>query len=159
MVQTSVVLDTILNFLKRKNLNFDVVYHEPTPTSLDSANVRGMNISEGIKAIVVKTSKTFDILMFCLPGDKKINNKYIRTFLNQDFSFADKDYLLKKYNLIQGGIPPLGFLFGITTYLDPSIFENNLCGFNAGLQTVSVIMQISEFKKLEQHYKILSFAI
>ncbi|MCS7317655.1 MAG: hypothetical protein NZZ41_05020 [Candidatus Dojkabacteria bacterium] len=152
------VMFAVINFLNSQNVIYNLIYHEPTPKSLDAARVRNMKIQEGIKAIVVQGSRTKKIYMFCLPGNKKINNKKVRQIIKEDFSFANTKDIYRLYGFIQGGIPPLGYIWEIPTYLDISVLNNAQCSFNAGLQTASIIMRISELQKILKFFDLENFS-
>lgn len=48
-----------------------------------------------------------------------------------------------------GGVPPFGEnLFGIETFVDNGLFENERIAFNAGSRSVSVIMKSSDYGRL-----------
>jgi nondiscriminating aspartyl-tRNA synthetase len=136
----------IQSLLSSKSIPFRYLEHEPTPTSEDSARVRGTALHEGAKALILKTSKSNQNYMVVLPGDLKIDTKKLREILGDSFSFENPEVIFEKYGLVIGGVPPFGFMFGIKTYYDMSILENENVSFNCGTQTKSIDMKVTDFK-------------
>ena len=151
------VLNKLTSFLDSNFIDYKLIEHAPTPTSELASKIRKTSISAGVKALIIRGTKTNQNFMFCLPGDKKLNNKKIKKLLKEDTTFEDPKVLFENYNLIVGGIPPFGFLFGITTYVSPLVFENVEIAFNAGVQTVSIIMKSNDYFKFKNRYFIIDF--
>ncbi|MDO8556758.1 MAG: YbaK/EbsC family protein [Nanoarchaeota archaeon] len=138
------VVQNIKDFLQSKQLNFRCFEHEPTPTSEISAQVRGTPLSQGAKAMVLRSKGKF--LMAVLQASKKIDLKKLRGIIATDsLSFASPDEVLLVTGCKVGGVPPFGNLFNIPVYLDKGMLENAVMDFNAGLQTVSMEMQVQDF--------------
>lgn len=146
------ILQNIQSFLNNNGISYELLQHEPTPTSKDAAEIRGTSLNEGVKAIVVTTAKTKIDFMFCIPGNYKLKNSKIRDILDEDYSFSKREDLLKKYNFVVGGIPPFGFLFGIKTYVDQEIFKERRCAFNAGSTTISIVLNSKDYYNLRSYY-------
>jgi len=153
----NIVLNKLTSFLDLNSIEYRLIEHPPTPTSELASQIRNTPISAGVKALILKGTKTNHNFMFCLPGDKKLNNKKIKKLLKEDTTFEDPKILFENYKLIVGGIPPFGFLLGITTYVSPSVFENIEIAFNAGVQTISIIMKSSDYFKFKNRYHIMDF--
>jgi nondiscriminating aspartyl-tRNA synthetase len=147
MDKGSEIASLIQSFLTDKSIQYKHLEHEPTPTSEDSARVRGTALHEGAKALILRTSKTRTNYMVVLPGDMKIDSKKLKEVLGENFSFEKPEVILEKYGLVIGGVPPFGFLLGIKTYYDISILENENVSFNCGTKTQSIDMKVSDFKQ------------
>jgi nondiscriminating aspartyl-tRNA synthetase len=141
------ISEQIQTLLSSKSIPFKYLEHEPTPTSIDSARVRGTPLHEGAKALILRTSKEHKNYMVVLPGDKKIDSKKLREILGDSFSFEKPEVILEKYGLVIGGVPPFGFLFDIPTYYDTSILGNVNVSFNCGTKTQSIDMKVPDFKE------------
>ncbi len=142
------VVKQIRNILDSSNIDYDFHEHEPTPTSEDSAKVRGTKIEEGAKALILRGKKSGNNLMAVVRGDKKLNTKEIKKKYGEDVEFEKPEVIEEKYGLIIGGVPPFGNLFDLPIYFDESILENENVSFNAGLQTRSITMKSESLKKV-----------
>lgn len=158
------IKDTILNLLEQNNFEYKYMEHEETPTSEDSARVRGSKLEEGAKAIILKDKKTGTNYMVALSGHLKIDIHALEKLLKErtgtkvELTFENPDLILEKYGIRIGGIPPFGELLGIETFYDTKIFDNKVMDFNCGERTCSVEMKTEDYKKLIDNSKIGEFS-
>ena len=92
-----------------------------------------------------------------IAADKKIDFKALESSLGTKLSFASKEEVLKMANCESGSVPPFGKLFGLPTFLDPSVLENEYVNFNIGLLTKSVRISKQDLLRLMEP-TVLKFA-
>lgn len=148
----------IIRLLKHKSYGFDYRIHEATPTSQDSARVRGTKLEEGIKAIILRGKSSKKNYQFNLPSHAKLDMKAIAEIVGEKCEFEDPAVIKERFGLEIGGVPPFGNLFNIETYYDESILLNVQSAFNCGLTTESIIMSAKDLIDIAQP-KIGKFAI
>lgn len=134
------VVSKIREVLDVRGIEYDYREHEPTPTSEDSARVRGTSIDQGVKALILKGKKDGENVLVCVGGAKKIDMKKLASVAGQRFSFESAEMIEKKYGLKIGGIPPFGGLLGLKVYFDEGILDQEAVAFNCGSQSASIIM-------------------
>lgn len=132
--------------LESLGINHEYLTHSPTPTSQDSANVRGVDLSLGVKALIVQGKQSKNLVMCCLPAHFRLSLQKLSEILGEKCCMADKD-LVENLGLQIGGIPPLGHLIGIRTIYDESILEMTDVWFNCGTQTESLKMSAADLVK------------
>ncbi len=134
--------------LKGRGVPFQVLRHEPVFTSQQAADVRGVPLSSGAKALVCKCDDRF--VMFVLPADLKLDSKAARRLKGwKKIRFADKQEVLELTGLEPGSIPPFGGLFGLATLCDSRLGNNATINFNAGDQCISVSMAYTDYIQVE----------
>ncbi|MDO8628655.1 MAG: YbaK/EbsC family protein, partial [Nanoarchaeota archaeon] len=139
------------------NIVFKFFEHEPTPTSELAAKVRGVPLSQGAKAMVLRSEGNF--FMGVLQASKKIDMKKLKgVVLSKSVSFASADEVVKVTGCVPGGVPPFGNLFAIPVYVDKGLLDNTIMDFNAGLQTCSMEMQVVDWLRVVQP-KVVDFAL
>src|SRR5262249_23752970 len=118
--------------------------------------IRGVSLASGAKALVVKAGEAF--VMLIIPADRKLDSKKARAaFGVKAIRFATKDEVLQLTSLEPGSIPPFGSLFGLATYVDPALGENESINFNAGDHAISIQMSYDAFIAAERpHSAILT---
>uniref|UniRef100_A0A7S3LP81 YbaK/aminoacyl-tRNA synthetase-associated domain-containing protein n=1 Tax=Aplanochytrium stocchinoi TaxID=215587 RepID=A0A7S3LP81_9STRA len=140
--------EKVLECLKGKS--YELLEHEETPTSEDSARVRGATLESGAKAMLVDSRKGSFALFVC-SASCKINFKKIKSILGKKSQFAKEESVLDVTNCASGAVPPFGRLFGIQTYCDPSLVSQPEINFNAGLRTKSVCrLRIEDYLDVEK---------
>ena len=141
------VFQEIRAILDKNKIKYNLLEHEPTPTSKDAARIRGTKEEQGAKAIILRSEG--DFLLCVLPGNEKIDLKKLRLIINKrSLSLATREEVQKTTNCIPGEVPPFGNIFKIKTYVDKTLLKNKEIAFNAGLMTKSIVMNIQDFLKI-----------
>tara|TARA_Y100000310_G_scaffold268101_1_gene280528 strand:+ start:292 stop:753 length:462 start_codon:yes stop_codon:yes gene_type:complete len=149
--------EKILNLLKEKNLKYEFSEHEPTPTSEDSARIRGSPLQEGAKAMLLRSKGKF--FMCVLSGDKKIDFSKVKEILGEkSVSFATAEQVLEITGCQIGGVPPFGTIFNIPIYIDNSLKRNENVSFNAGDRKKSIEMKTKDYLEVSEG-KLVDFSV
>ena len=136
------------NLLKVRGVDFGVLRHQPVFTSEEAAAVRGVALSTGAKALICKVDDRF--VMFVILADRKLDSKRVRQSLGiRALRFATPDELRGLTGLPPGTVPPFGSLFGLPTYCDTRLAENERINFNAGDNSISVSVRCEDYLKVE----------
>jgi prolyl-tRNA editing enzyme YbaK/EbsC (Cys-tRNA(Pro) deacylase) len=143
------VLDRIQALLGEKQAAFALSSHRPVYTSEEAAQVRGEDLKTGAKALIVRAKDAF--VMFVLPGDRRLDSKRIKAHLGcKSLRFATAEEVEGLTGLRAGSIPPFGSLFGIATYCDRALSENERINFNAGSHTESINLRYEDYIRVER---------
>lgn len=143
------VFDRIEQLLSQRGVDYQVLRHVPVYTSAEAAAVRGATLASGAKALVCKADET--LLMFVMPADRRLASKALRKqFGWRSLRFADAQEVLTITGLTPGSIPPFGSLFGLPTWCDERLAENERINFNAGDHAVSVNLLCTDYLLVEQ---------
>lgn len=143
------VLERIRQVLSAQGVSYELLEHEPVTTSEEAARVRGVPLRTGAKAMVLKTKEGFLLAVF--PANRRINFKRLRGVLGaRRLRLATPEEVETITGLTKGAIPPLGNLFGLPTYMDPALLEEEFIYFNAGSHTHSVRMRSADLLRLVQ---------
>ncbi len=139
------IYDDIVQLLTASGIPYREVTHEPTRTSTESARVRGLDLSVGGKAMLLKVGDTYRL--FVLSAAKKLDSQKIRDYFGErKLRFATPDELLALTGLVPGSVPPFGRpITDFELFVDRSIAENQVIAFNAGSLTTSIIMGSKDY--------------
>jgi nondiscriminating aspartyl-tRNA synthetase len=138
------VRNEIIRLLNQHKMPFDHQEHAATPTSEDSARVRGISLEEGVKAIILKGKSSKKNYQFNIPSHLKLDMKAVAEIVGERCEFEDPLILEERYGLKVGSIPPFGTLLNLDTYFDEAIAEHKRAAFNCGLITESIIMNAKD---------------
>jgi Ala-tRNA(Pro) deacylase len=143
------VFDEVCKRLSDKSIRFDILRHAPVFTSEEAAAVRGTPLSSGAKALVCKADEQF--VMIVVPADRKLASKAVRKALGiKSLRFASREEVEQLTGLAPGSIPPFGSLFGLPTWCDERLAENERINFNAGDHSISISMAYADYVAAEQ---------
>jgi len=142
------VLEKIKKKLDEASVKYKLFEHEPVYTSEDAARVRGEELSDGAKALVLFGDK--NPILCVVPGDKKADFKKIKSHLGiKDLRMATPDEVKELTTLEIGAIPPVGSAMGLSSYYDNSFMLKDKVAFNAGDHKVTIIMNAEDLIKVE----------
>jgi len=134
--------------LRGAGIAFTQTQHRPVYTSAEAAEVRGVSLHSGAKALIVKGGENF--LMVVIPADLSLDSHALRTLLGtKKLRFATKEEVLERTGLTPGSIPPFGSLFNLPTYCDERLADNERINFNAGDHSVSIQMNYADYVAYE----------
>jgi len=143
--------EALEKLLINKNIEFKKTTHKPTRTSEESAEVRGVTLASGAKAMLLKQEKDNLFLLLVLSASRKISWKLVRQMVGtKKVSLAPPEEVKVLTKCLPGAVPPFGSLWGVKTYVDQSLFSQGpTINFNAGLRTTSFSMSGEDYKKVE----------
>src|SRR6516165_6509061 len=111
---------SLVELLEREGVEFRLSHHEPVTTSVEAAAVRGVDLSSGAKAMLVKGKAGF--VLAVLAADRKVDWKRLAPLAGgKGARFANDDELREATGLTKGAVPPFGTLFGLRTLYDGSL--------------------------------------
>jgi Ala-tRNA(Pro) deacylase len=141
------MFEAIKDWLTAQSIQFKQVRHEPTPTSEAAALARGVDLSIGGKALVLKIDDLFKLCV--LSAAKKLDSGALKKhFGAKKLRFADRNELMELTGLVPGSVPPFGKpLINLELLVDKSILQNREIAFNAGSLTDSIIMSVDDYLK------------
>lgn len=133
-------------FLKSKGIAYRIIEHKAVYTSEQAAKERGFDARKGVKAMVCKAGKQFVLAL--LPGDSRIDFKKLAS-LNREKKacLASSIEVLEKTECEIGSVSPFGNLYGLKTFMDKKVLENEEVEFNIGMHTKSIHMKAKDLKK------------
>ena len=135
----------IVDHLQLSGAAFRELEHEPTPTSEESARVRGEPLAVGGKAIVLKAGAFFGL--FVLSAARRLDSRKVKARLRvRDLRFATPEELFELTGLVPGAVPPFGRpVLPLELYVDESVLQNDRVAFNAGSLTRSIVMSREDY--------------
>jgi len=143
------IYEKIIDLLKSNEILFEKYEHEPVYTSEQAAIVRGTDIHQGAKALVLQADK--DFILYVLPADIQADLEKLQNKLKvKKLRMASKESVKAKTGLEVGAVPPIGSSVGLKTYVDSRLSDVEEIAFNAGRHDRSIKMKYHDFVKVEK---------
>lgn len=131
--------------LKEAKVDFDLVEHSPTKSSLESARSCDVPADKLAKAVLLDTDD--GQLLAILPSDRKVELSELRSELGHKPRLASEDEIKNLFDDCDlGAIPPAGY--GVTTIIDDSLDRQPDVYFEAGDHRSLVHMDHGAFAQL-----------
>jgi len=141
------VFDQIRELLDSHTIQYKILEHPPVYTSKDAAKIRGTELTQGAKALIMYGDKK--PLMLVLPAHLSVDMKKFKMDRRmKDLRMATPQEVKKITGVEIGAIPPFGNLFEVEFYVDKKLGENKDISFNAGEHTKSIVMKYIDFERV-----------
>ena len=130
-------------------LHPEYLEHEAVRTSEEAANIRGMKLEQGIKALLFTNEQEFVIVN--IPAHKKVNTKKVAQELDwqkNKMRMATQEEVMTKTGCQIGAVPPFGHKETIPLLIDNEVFTYKDNSYNIGLRTHSLNMKQADTKKI-----------
>ena len=141
------IANTVRNYLTQKGVEFDVVIHSYTPSSMQTAESAHVPGDQLAKAVVLKDREGY--LMAVTSATRKVDVEALRSRTHRKLELAEEDEIMKLFTDCElGAIPAVGPAYGVDVMLDDSIEGLSDIYFEAGDHVELVHMSGSQFKGL-----------
>ncbi len=113
------------------DLPHEAMHHRAIRSAEDAAVARGTALDEGIKALVMKIGKVFQVV--AVPADRRLHGASLRRALGvQRYRFARGEELQALTGLAPGSVPPVGHLFSLPLVVDEAVLATDHVVFTLG---------------------------
>jgi Ala-tRNA(Pro) deacylase len=121
--------------------------HPTAFTAMETADLMHIPPKEMAKSVVLKADGK--LLLAVVPANYKVDVphlKFITRAENIDLA-TESEFATAFPSCELGAMPPFGNLFGLATYCDTELQENDSIEFNAGTHHDSIRMSFEDFKR------------
>jgi Ala-tRNA(Pro) deacylase len=146
--ESSSTHDALVAKLKSAGIKFTLTTHAPVMTSIQAAEVRGVDLASGAKAMIVHDKGEY--INFVVSASEQIDWKKTRKIASRKAKMASHEQVQSVTGCISGAVPPFGSLWGMRTIVDTSLEKQGTINFNAGLRTHSISMSFDDFMAVER---------
>jgi len=137
-----------LEFLDGQKIKYAVIRHSPAHSAQEvaaSAHIPGRSMA---KTVVVQIDGRLALAV--VRADKEVDMGLLRAVAGANFvMLANPSEFVDRFEGCKLGTePPLGNLFGMDTFVDSDLSENEFVAFNAGSLTDVVVLKFSDYRRL-----------
>ena len=138
---------TLKQYLTRIGVEYDVIRHPPTTTSLWTAEESHVSAERLAKAVVLKDGD--DYLLAVLPASHHLEIRELESYLNRHVELASEAETEEIFtDCALGAIPPMGEAYGLETLIDDQIAGQPDIYFEAGDHETLVHVPRQTFERL-----------
>ena len=144
---------TLKEYLDEKGVDYEVLKHPYTYSSMDTAASAHVPGSKLAKSVVLEDSKGF--LMAIVPTTHHVEIDQLSYQLNRPLELATEHELSELFTDCDvGAIPPIGEAYGMDMLVDESLTQSSDVYFEAGDHTCLVHVSGDDFKELMRNAEI-----
>lgn len=141
----------IQEYLRERNLPFEVRLHEPAidaPHMAHSLHVTGREVA---KTVVIRAKDGYVHLVVVLPATRMINLHTLGLALGYEVNVASKADVVRLCPDCEAGVaPPFGAPYGMTAIVDQSLAEDEYIVFQGNSQNEAMRMKFADFYQVER---------
>ncbi len=132
-------------YLDEVKADYDLVEHQPTKSSLETAAASSVPAEQVAKAVLLDTDD--DYLLAVLPSDRKVELSELRSELGHKPRLASEEEIKSLFDDCDvGALPPAGY--GVKAIVDDAIEQQSDVYFEAGDHASLVHMSRDEFSRV-----------
>jgi Ala-tRNA(Pro) deacylase len=132
-------------YLDEVHADYDLVEHQPTKTSMETAKASSVPAEQVAKAVLLDTEDEY--LLAVLPSDRRVELSELRSELGRKPRLASEDEIKSLFSDCDvGAVPPAGY--GIHVIVDDAIEQQPDVYFEAGDHVSLVHMKHDEFSRV-----------
>jgi prolyl-tRNA editing enzyme YbaK/EbsC (Cys-tRNA(Pro) deacylase) len=123
----------VQTFLKEKGFEFRVKeLPASTRTAKDAANAVGCRVRHIAKSLVFKGKETGSPIMVIASGINRVDEKKLAALAGEPVGKADADYVRENTGFAIGGVPPVGHIKPLKTFVDEDLLQYDAIWAAAG---------------------------
>ena len=147
----------LIEFLNQQKVRYTVLHHPEAFTAQELSAIEGVKGRNHAKVVIVKTGA--NLLMVVLPADHRIELDRLDKLTGQGTVLAtEAEFKASFPDCAPGTMPPFGKLYGVETWVDTGLTNNEFIVFEAGTHTDAIRMSYTDYARLADP-KIMEFAI
>ena len=137
----------LIDCLNENKVHYEVLHHPEAVTAQRIAQVEHVKGRHHAKVVMIKSGDQH--LMMVLSADHQIDLEKVEKSIGRVVSL-DKEQEFKSIfsDCAIGAMPPLGNLYGLPTYVDEHLAEQDYIVFEAGTHTDAIKMSYRVYEKI-----------
>ena len=139
----------VQNALTSLGYDYEVIeFSESTRTAQEAAERVGCEVSQIVKSLIFKGKSSGKAILILTSGANRVDIKRIKAHAEEKIGRADPDFVRERTGFAIGGIPPLGHLHPIETYVDEDLLLHEEIWAAAGTPNAVFKMDARELVKM-----------
>ena len=114
----------VYDALRALGYDFHIIEHtESTRTAQEAAERAGCELGQIVKSMIFKGKDSGKPILVLTSGANRVDEKRISQYAGEAIGRADPDFVRAVTGFAIGGVPPVGHLQNIETYLDEDFLQ------------------------------------
>jgi Ala-tRNA(Pro) deacylase len=137
----------LIECLDKNKVRYEVLHHPEAVTAQRIAQVEHVKGRHHAKVVIVKAGD--EHLVMVLPADHHIDLEKVEKAVGKAVSLdREQEFKALFPDCAIGAMPPFGNLYGLPTYVDQHLAEQDYIVFEAGTHTEAIKMSYGDYEKI-----------
>ena len=133
--------------LDQNNVEYEILHHAEAVTAQRIAQAEHVKGRHQAKVVVMKAGD--QRLMLVLPADHYVDLEKVERVVGKPVSFDHENEFKSLFpDCVIGAMPPFGNLYGLPTYVDKFLSEQDYIVFEAGTHTDAIMMSYRDYENI-----------
>ena len=139
----------IQDLLNSLGYNYTVIEHaESTRTAQEAADRAGCELGQIVKSLIFKGKGSNKPILVLTSGANRVDEKRISEYTGETIGKADADFARAVTGFAIGGVPPIGHIEKIETYLDEDFLQYENVWAAAGTPNAIFELKTDDLQKM-----------
>jgi len=139
----------IQDLLYSLGYNYTVIEHaESTRTAVEAAERAGCDLGQIVKSLIFKGKESGKPIIVLTSGANRVDEKRIREYAGEGIGKADADFVRAVTGFAIGGVPPVGHVQNIETYMDEDFLQYETVWAAAGTPKAIFELKTADLQKM-----------
>jgi Ala-tRNA(Pro) deacylase len=137
----------LLNCLDQSGAAYEILQHPEAVTAQRIAQAAHIKARHQAKVVMVNSNG--QDLMTVIPADRRIDLLKVEKLTGKPASLeTEQDFKSVFHDCALGAMPPFGNLYGLPTYVDQKLAQEDYIVFEAGTHTDAIKVKYSDYEKI-----------
>ena len=137
----------LIDCLDQNQVQYEILRHAEAVTAQRIAQAEHVKGRHQAKVVMLKSGDQY--LIVVLPADHHIDLEKVEKAIGKPVSLAKENEFKSLFpDSAIGAMPPFGNLYGLPTYVDQHLAEQDYIVFEAGTHTDAIRMSYSDYEKI-----------
>jgi prolyl-tRNA editing enzyme YbaK/EbsC (Cys-tRNA(Pro) deacylase) len=92
-----------------------------TRTAVEAAQAIGCQVGQIVKSLVFKAKRSERPILVIASGQNRVDERRIEALIGEPLGKADADFVRQRTGFVIGGVPPVGHLERLVTFIDQDL--------------------------------------
>jgi Ala-tRNA(Pro) deacylase len=136
----------LINFLNEKNIKYELLHHPEAFTAQTIAEAEHVEGHHHAKVVMIKSDR--EHLMAVVPAVSRIDLEKFESVVGRSVELESEAEFKPLFpDCEPGTMPPFGNLYGLTTYVDRALSEEDFIVFEAGTHTDAIKVKYEDYER------------
>ena len=137
----------LIDCLNDNKVRYEILHHPEAVTAQRIAQAEHVKGRHHAKVVVVKSGEQH--CMVVLSADRQVDLKKVGKAIGKSASLGhEKEFKALFPDCAIGAMPPFGNLYGVPTFVDQSLAEQDYIVFEAGTHTDAIKLSYRDYEKI-----------
>lgn len=149
MAELSASAQKVQDALKALGMSLEVVeLPDSTRTAIEAAEAVGCQVGQIVKSLVFKAKRSERPILVIASGANRVDERKIEVLIDEPLGKADADFVRQRTGFVIGGVPPVGHLEKLETFIDQDLKNYTVVWAAAGTPHAVFQLNPSELARM-----------